>query len=155
MPRLVSDKFIREYEAVVRTVRNIRGPGVRNIFGQGITITFPEKRWERPQLPSDRHTRIRVDSNRTGRAWYKAYVWNRPTTGTVNTATDADEATAGVQGVEVSALNWQELVDGSGHDLTLAGNTGQRLFSDAWFTGQVDEEDRPVVHFNGIYVGCI
>lgn len=101
---------------------------------------------------------VRVDSDRTGRAWYAGHVWKKPT-GEANTTTAPNEATAGTEGVEVSILNLQEAGAASasvtGHDLTNADNVAQRLFK-GFRTGQVDEEDRPVVHIGGFWAGpCV
>lgn len=44
----VNEKFMREYEELVRTVKNINGPGVSVQWGKGISIGKSGKRWERP-----------------------------------------------------------------------------------------------------------
>lgn len=132
----------------------ITGPNVRGInspsMGAAYHIGAPRTHTSHDD---DSSVAIRIDIARTARGWYRAYVLVRPS-GPINTATDpGDVSTGGTDGTEVSAWNRQEAIIGTGHDLTLPGNPSQRLFG-GHYTGQVDEEGRPVVHFNGVYVGC-
>lgn len=128
------------------------GPGLtmmRN--GQAVVIGLA-----REDTPRPKHIcTVRVDSPRSGRAWYKGYEWVLPIT-SAKTNIVPTEATAGTQGQEISILNLQEVGAASasvtGHDLTHEDNEVQRLFFGRW-TGQVDEENRPVVHIGGVWLG--
>jgi hypothetical protein len=141
---------------LIKWQRNFRGTGVKN-GPQGATLSQTPGRLQVPESSPDETVTVRIPAgtsgNRVGQAWYKGFIVVVPT-GAATTSNDATEGTAGTSSTtEVSILNLNE-IDGAsqtGHDLTHTDNTDQLTFVGR-ITGQVDEEGRPVIHVNAVWV---
>jgi hypothetical protein len=96
---------------------------------------------------------VHIQDNLTGDAWYRGLVI-RYFADAVDTTADGLTSILGEStGENVAVLNIRE-VDGNsvtGHDLTHIDNPVTHFYG--WFTGQVDEEGRRVVHVDAIWIG--
>lgn len=146
---------VMQHLARTAQLESVIGGGARMYQGAtgGTAMAFDDPPTARKHVCT-----VKLDSARTARAWYKAYIWDLPATSPDTTVTPAT-ADLGTQGEEVSVLNLQEAGAASasvtGHDLTHADNVAQLLYW-GYFTGESDEAGRRVVRINGAWLGpCV
>lgn len=103
----LTEKFKREYAELVRTVRNINGPGVKVEWGRGITIHKPGKRWERPHHPSgdDQGVVVMIGTLAAGNYRYLGSILSRNGSTTASAGTTADAVMSGQSGPACLIVN--------------------------------------------------